>query len=95
MTIETIYTDSLKDSKEKDELLRRLGEMYPKHDDEFFMVAVKDFPEYAKALAKEEHGNRINDWPFSHVDWETAADELAEDFVLVTYKGKDYFACRK
>jgi hypothetical protein len=51
------------------------------------------FPEYARDLAEELHGNKIRDaeWPFSHIDWDAAADKLLADYASVSFDGVDYW----
>jgi DNA repair exonuclease SbcCD ATPase subunit len=54
-----------------------------------------DFTEYAEEFANEccempknRHGSVP--WPFTCIDWEQAAKELAYDYSTVTYDGTDY-----
>lgn len=58
------------------------------------LIAEDDFEEYAEELATDlgyiddEQGNR---WPFNHIDWEAAADELKQDYTTVEYDGDTYY----
>jgi len=56
---------------------------------------IKDsyFTEYAEQLADDlgylnENPNR---WPFNHIDWEAAAEELQQDYSQVSFFGDDYW----
>lgn len=51
------------------------------------------FTAYAQELAEDivgamKHGN---DWPFRHIDWDAAADELKQDYTEVDYDGVSYW----
>jgi hypothetical protein len=49
------------------------------------------FTEYAEELASDvcEMG-KATEWPFRHIDWEAAANELRQDYTTVTFDGEDY-----
>ena len=49
------------------------------------------FTEYAQELA-EDCGMVSDDaaWPVRHIDWEAAANELRQDYSVVTLAGTDY-----
>lgn len=51
------------------------------------------FEEYARQLA-EDLGVIDPDasWPLSHIDWETAADDLKQDYTTVDFDGVTYWA---
>jgi len=50
-----------------------------------------DFVEYAQDLAEDISGMpRDQPWPFSHIDWEAAADDLRSDYSSVEYQGNTY-----
>lgn len=55
------------------------------------MVPETDFEEYAREIAEDccdmSHADR---WPFTCIDWEQAAKELAMDYTEVTYQGDTY-----
>lgn len=34
-----------------------------------------------------------DEWPFRHIDWQAAAEELAQDYDTVTYAGETYLIC--
>ena len=50
------------------------------------------FTEYAKELAHDtcEMG-KASDWPFRHIDWEAAAEEMKQDYTSVSFDGVDYW----
>lgn len=56
------------------------------------MIEVDDFEGYAQQYAVdvgsiEENGR----WPTNCIDWERAAEQLAQDFTEVTYRGTRYY----
>ena len=54
------------------------------------------FTEYAKQLAEDlgYTGRNIEGqtWPFTHIDWEAAADDLSHDYTEFTWRGITYLA---
>ena len=59
------------------------GDWYP-----VTLVNSDYFTEYAQELAEEiaEPGMREAAWPYRHIDWEAAADELQQDYSCVDLK---------
>lgn len=67
----------------------------------------EDTPEDGVALIRESHfrnyaeqywedirdtGNRTgNQWPYTHIDWDAAADDLRMDYTELEYDGVTYF----
>lgn len=51
------------------------------------------FKEYAQQYADDIHGSAVRDatWPFDHIDWEDAADELRMDYTSVDFAGETYW----
>ena len=51
------------------------------------------FTEYAEELAGDitDYDPRKVHWPFTCIDWETAADELKQDYTTVDFDGVDYY----
>jgi len=48
------------------------------------------FEEYAEQLAGDTCDmGKASDWPFRHIDWEAAANELKQDYSTVTFKDED------
>ena len=51
------------------------------------------FTEYAEQLASDigdYNPNKVQ-WPYNHIDWEEAADELKQDYTQVDFDGITYF----
>jgi hypothetical protein len=59
------------------------GDWYP-----VTLVNADHFTEYAQELAEEiaEPGMRDAAWPYRHIDWEAAANELQQDYSTVDLK---------
>jgi hypothetical protein len=53
------------------------------------MIPIEDFVEYAKELA-DDIITEVS-WPLSHIDWQAAADELAQDYFEVEWEGTSYY----
>ena len=50
------------------------------------------FEEYAEELASDTGAiDRNAKWPLNHIDWKAAADELTQDYTLVSFDGTDYW----
>ena len=56
------------------------------------LIPADGFADYARDLAEDLHGNAIRDaaWPFDHIDWEAATDDLKSDYSSVEYQGTTY-----
>ena len=56
------------------------------------LIPEDDFEEYAEDTAADMYGSQITDaaWPFSHIDWEAAADDLKQDYSEAEYQGTTY-----
>ena len=56
------------------------------------LIPADGFADYARDLAEDLHGNAIRDaaWPFDHIDWEAATDDLKSDYSEVEYQGTTY-----
>lgn len=53
------------------------------------------FTEYAEQLAEDlgyTGRNEGQTWPFTHIDWEAAADDLSHDYTEFTWRGITYLA---
>lgn len=56
------------------------------------MIPVNDFEEYAQELAEDTGAiDRNASWPNTCIDWKEAAEELAQDYTIVSYQGDDYY----
>ena len=56
------------------------------------MVDADQFQDYAEQTAEDIGAiSRNAQWPLSFIDWERAADALAQDYALETLDGHDYY----
>jgi hypothetical protein len=57
------------------------------------MILENDFEDYAREMAEDTHGKAVREatWPFTCIDWEQAARELAMDYSTVEYQGESYY----
>lgn len=56
------------------------------------MVSDAHFAAYAEEYADEI--GRVSgtaEWPFNHIDWQAAADDLKADYMEVTFGGESYY----
>ena len=53
------------------------------------LIAEEDFAEYAEELADDLYEVEQH-WPFNHIDWDAAADELKSDYSSIDYQGTTY-----
>ena len=94
------YDDNVTDAIEAlqewdDEYKEELDELYTMRDEipEWrrgeTLIAEEDFAEYAEQLADDLYGVKHH-WPFNHIDWDTAADELKSDYSSIDYQGTTY-----
>jgi hypothetical protein len=51
------------------------------------------FTEYARLYASDIHGSAVDDaaWPFSHIDWDEAADDLRSDYTAIEWRGVTFY----
>lgn len=51
------------------------------------------FVEYAKELAEDIGAFKASqvEWPYTHIDWKAAAEELEQDYTEVELAGRNYF----
>lgn len=56
------------------------------------LIADEYFEEYAKQFAEDVgYVKRDVNWPYTHINWEAAADELKQDYFSVEYEGTTYW----
>lgn len=56
------------------------------------LIEEDDFEEYAEEYAAETGQLRgAGEWPVKHIDWQAAAEELAEDYQSADYQGTSYY----
>lgn len=55
------------------------------------LIPEDDFEEYAQQLAEDVGAiNEDASWPARHINWKAAAQELRQDYQIVTFDGDDY-----
>lgn len=55
------------------------------------LILERDFEDYARQLAEDIGAiSGKESWPLKCIDWERAAEELAMDYITVSYQGNDY-----
>lgn len=80
-------TDEQEELDELDNLESEISEWM--HGTE--MIPEDEFEDYARELADDLGSTKGNEWPFTCIDWERAARELAMDYTTVSYQGEDYY----
>lgn len=94
---ESVVDEMQYDLEEKQERLKVLNDLETEIGSEWqygeTLIPVECFPEYAEDLASDLYGDEIRDakWPFYHIDWDKAADDLAQDYSMITFEGVDYY----
>lgn len=60
------------------------------------MVPENEFTAYARELAEDIGYTGCNadgqSWPYNHIDWESAANELRQDYMELEWRGQTYLA---
>lgn len=54
------------------------------------LINEDDFPDYAEEYANDSSSENLSHWPYNHIDWSAAAEELAADFSRAEYDGDTY-----
>ena len=95
-SLEETLTDALHEFRnpEKEELeeLEELESEISDFNHGETMIPVDDFEDYARELAWDLGAIDGNaKWPLNHIDWEAAAEALAQDYTIVSYQGDDYY----
>lgn len=82
------------DREEEYQALKELDDDAPGEDWRNGSQMVRDdkFEEYAEQLA-DDIGltEKADQWPFTHIDWEAAAEELKSDYTSVEFGGYEYW----
>lgn len=79
-------------TEEEGNALRELWEQITAYGSDVQLINESALPEYAEQLAEDIGLTQSADtWPFSHIDWEAAADELASDMGTVDFDGVTYY----
>lgn len=68
-------------------------ESYVGSEDEW-LIPEEDFEDYAREMASDLYGVDLDTWPFWHIDWDDAADDLKQDFAEVTSPEGDAYYVR-
>jgi hypothetical protein len=42
-------------------------------------------------MAEDIDGIDTNNWPYNHIDWDEAAEELRNDYATITWCGQDFY----
>lgn len=63
-------------------------------DEDYFtsvmLINENHFEAYTRDLVYEDHDN-LDSWPFKHIDWELAAEEMAEDYNTLEVEGNTFY----
>lgn len=89
---DTLDEDESKRLAALEELAEEIGEDTMRYGET--MIPVDEFADYAQELAEETGSLRNsegNSWPYNHIDWDAAADELSQDYTEVSFDGTDYY----
>lgn len=75
--------------------LRALAEQGEQYADDWkygaVLVRSTYFVDYAKQYADDVISDmRENSWPFNHIDWDEAADDLKIDYTEIDFDGVEY-----
>jgi hypothetical protein len=82
-------------SEDEDERLLALNELFGAIGegdalDGTTMIPESMFVEYAQDYAEDITDMRDHSWPFCHIDWQAAADNLRQDYTEVDFDGTTY-----
>lgn len=89
--------DELEEWDDKDEYdtLKALcaeGEGYSDWSYGATLINESYFTEYAEELASDVCDMKsANSWPFNHIDWEAAAEDLKQDYSTIDYDGETFY----
>jgi len=84
------YIDDEEGTKEERKVLQEL--LDDSSADTFVLESY--FTEYAKAFAEDVgyiNGPEVTAWPYNHIDWEEAANELKGDYTPYEINGYTYY----
>lgn len=94
---EQYSADEQKDAEEElaeiDELESELGtDLESAARNGIYFIAEDGFVDYAEEFAYDigRIDGNMNEWPYNHIDWDAAADELKYDFSEVEWQGETY-----
>lgn len=49
------------------------------------------FEKYAREYSDQVHLGSVAQWPYNHIDWEAAAEELKKSFTRVDFDGENFY----
>lgn len=55
------------------------------------LIPEDEFVDYARQFAEDTGIVSTDSWPLNCIDWEQAADELAQDYSIVEFDGLEYY----
>jgi hypothetical protein len=55
------------------------------------LIRYSEFANYTREIAEDTSTASFNEWPYAHIDWDRAADDLLADYVEVTFRGISYY----
>ena len=55
------------------------------------MIRESEFTDYTQELAYDLGVQYLGDWPYTHIDWNSAADELKHDYAAIDFNGITYY----
>lgn len=56
-----------------------------------YLIRDSHFEDYARELHEEISGEVMNDWPFTHIDWQAAAEDIQTDYTAFEFFGVAYW----
>ena len=66
------------------------GELYPDWGRGGVLVREDAFVDHIKAQAEAVHGDSLNRWPYTHIDWEEATDACRSEYAEIRLYGTTY-----
>ncbi len=80
------------DEREELAFLRRILEEAPGADvDGAYFVNDAHFAAWATEEWESDTGEAASDWPYRHIDWDEAADELRTDYTTFVFDGVTFY----
>lgn len=76
---------------ERNELEALLDEIGGEAEYGVTLIAEDYFTTYAQELADDLYDIRDAKWPFNHIDWEAAADDLHHDYSCIEFRGYTFY----
>lgn len=83
-----VYDDELEEISQLESFISEV-EGYADRDET--LISEDVWEDYVKDLAREVCSVDFNTWPMSCIDWEQAAEELAQDYTTAEWDGTTYY----